>query len=48
MIDLFAENLETSFKTNDEEVLTLIWEVDNTVPDLRFRCPGEEKAQCQR
>ena len=27
MIDLFAENLETSFKTNDEEVLTLIWEI---------------------
>jgi hypothetical protein len=38
IVDLFANNLETSFITNDEEILTMVWEVDNTVPDLRIDC----------
>ena len=38
IVDLFANNLETSFITNDEEILTMVWEVDNTVPDLRVDC----------
>ena len=50
MVDLFAENVETSFKTNDEEIVTLVWEVDNTVPDLRFICGSmnDDHSQCNR
>ena len=53
IVDLFANNLETSFITNDEEILTMVWEVDNTVPDLRVDCgvpsqtsPTSQTSQC--
>ena len=53
IVDLFANNLETSFITNDEEILTMVWEVDNTVPDLRVDCgvpsqtsPTSHTSQC--